>query len=136
MKYLVLFISLLSVTANADMAGFNFGFGQNTRPFYGVDYEINEDLPYFDISISGNRDYVQPQVSLGLQFEHLNFGIAGAVSASNYSKGGFTGAFSFGPEAGYMQNLSKLVYVKENNSYMGFGGKFNLTSTVSLGLNL
>lgn len=137
MKILALFLVLFSVSANAgDMLGANFGFGQNTTPFYGVDYEFNQDLPYLDVALFANKQYVQPYVSVGLQFEHINVGFAGAISMSGYSAGAFQGQLTFGPEIGYMQNLSKSIYVKENNSYMGYGGQYSLTSTLSLGLNL
>lgn len=125
----------LPTLAFADMGALDVGAGQGSRPSYGLDYEFNTGLPYLDLALMGNKDYVQPYVSGGLQFEHINVGIATALTMTGYSQGAFAGQLSVGPEVGYMQNLSKLVYVKENNSYMGFSGKYNFSSSLSLGLN-
>ena len=138
MKLLALLLVLFPVLANADMAGVDLNFGQNTRPAYSLDYEFNKDagMPYLDIALSANSDYIQPYVSGGLQFEHINVGIASAVAFSNISNGAFNGQLSFGPEIGYMQNLNKTFYVKENNNYMGYNGSYNFGFTLSLGANL
>lgn len=136
MKFLVLFLMMLPILAHADMAGIDVGAGQGTKPFYGLDYEFNKGLPYLDVALYANDEYAQPYVSGGLQFDHVNIGLAAATTLSNLSNGGFTGQLSVGPEIGYMQNLSKEVYIKENNSYMGFSGAYNFSATISLGFNL
>lgn len=128
---------MLPSLALADMAGFNVGFGENSKPFYGVDHEFNEDghLPYLDMALYGNSDFVQPYLSLGLQFEHLNIGVAAACTLSNISNGAFNGQLAVGPEVGYMQNLSKLLYVKGASSYLGYNSAYSLSTTLSLGVN-
>lgn len=138
MKFLLALLIFLPSLAMADMVEANFGFGQGTKPFYGADYEFVSDLPYLDVSLTGNNEWIQPYVSAGLQFEHFNFGIGAGVTMSNLSSSGsFNGQLGIGPEIGYMQNLSKLIYVKENNTYLGYpNGQFNLTSTLSIGFNL
>lgn len=135
MKLLALLLVLFPVFSHADMGGINVGTGQGTRPFYGVDYEFNKDLPYLDLAFFGNQDYYQPYVSAGLQFEHFNFGLAASATFTNYSNGYFSGQVSFGPEIGYMYNLSSLTYIKENNSYLGLNGNYNFSSTISIGFN-
>lgn len=137
MRLLGLFLLLAPVLSYADMGGLDFGVGQNSRPLYSVDYEFNKDgtLPYLDVALSANQDYVQPYVSGGLQFEHINVGLAAAVSLSGYHDGAFTGQLSVGPELGYMYNLTQKIYVKENNSYMGFDNQFSFMATFSIGLN-
>lgn len=109
------------------------GFGQGSKPFYGGDYEFVSEMPYVDVSLTGNADYIQPYVSFGLQFEHLNVGLANALVIARDGSGAH---YIVGPELGYMQNLNSLIYVKENNSYMGFDGPFSFSCTFSLGLNL
>jgi|ERR1700687_990889 len=127
-KLLLLFLILFPTLVKADMWGIDMGFGQGTRPFGGIDFEFNRGLPYLDAAVFVNHDYVQPYLSGGLQFEHINLGLAGAITHSQ---------FSFGPELGYMQNLSSLFYVKVNNSYMGYpGSNFKYGITLGLGLNL
>lgn len=137
MKFLLAFLMFFPAIAMADMVEANYGFGQGTKPFYGADYEFVKGLSYLDLSLTGNSEYVQPYVSAGLQFDHINIGLASAVAISNGSHdGSFNGQLSVGPEIGYMQNLTDLIYVKENNSYMGFNGAYNFTSTLSIGFNL
>ena len=133
MRFLYLLLLLLPIVAQAnDMVGLDVGFGQGTKPFYGADYEFNKDLPYLDVALTANSQYFQPYVSFGAQFEHVNLGLANSVTVS-----GGSAQYAIGPEVGYMQNLNPLLYVKENNSYMGwFGGSFNCSCTFSLGLNL
>lgn len=136
MKFLaVLLIALLPSLAMADMGGFDIGFGENSKPSYGFDYQFGSGLPYLDVAFMANSEYVQPYVSGGLQFEHINVGLATAVTLSNMSNGAFQGQLSVGPEVGYMQNLSKLTYVKASVNYMGFNGPYVLGSTLGLGLN-
>lgn len=137
MKFLVLLLLLVPFVAKADMAEIDAGFGQGTKPFYGADYEFVKNLPYLDLSLTGNSQYVQPYVSFGLQFEHISLGLAQAVTISDLTNGGSaTAAYGIGPEVGYMQNITDLVYVKENNSYLHSSGSFNLTCTLSVGFNL
>lgn len=128
MRFILLLLITFSSIAQADSLGFNLGFGQDTKPFYGVDYTFNKDLPYLDLSLFTNKEYLQPSVSLGLQIERVNIGIATALTNGN---------FSFGPEAGYTYNLNSLIYVKENNNFMWApGSHFNYSATFSIGLNL
>lgn len=128
MRFLLLLLITFSTITKADNVGFNLGFGQGTKPFYGIDYTFNSGLPYLDVSLFTNRDYVQPSLSIGLQLDHVNVGMATAFTHGN---------LSFGPELGYTQNLNPLIYVKENNSLMGSpGSKFNYSATFSIGLNL
>jgi len=137
MKYLVFLLMLIPGIASADMAGLAYGVGQNTKPFITGDYEFVSELPYLDVAISANSDYVQPYVSAGLQFEHINIGFGVGVSVSNFSQGAFNGQLAFGPEIGYMHNLSKLVYVKGGVNYLGFPGTTsNLGGTLGIGFNL
>lgn len=137
MKFLALLLVLLPIAAYADNVELDVGFGQGTKPFYGADYQFSKDLPYADLSLTGNSQYLQPYVSFGVQFEHINLGLANAVTLSNVTNGGPVSAqYSVGPEVGYQQNINPLVYVKESNSYMGFNGPFSLSCTLSLGLNL
>lgn len=138
MKFLAFLLIFLPSLAMADMVEVSAGGGQGTKPFVGADYEFVSELPYLDVAISGNNEYIQPYVSAGLQFEHFNFGVGAGVSMSNLSSSGaFNGQLGVGPEIGYMQNLSKLIYVKENNTYLGYpNGQFNFTSTLSIGFNL
>lgn len=136
MKYLILVMMFVSSIASADMAELDAGFGQGTKPFYGADYEFVKDLPYLDFSLTGNSQYLQPYVSFGAQFEHISVGLAQAVTLTDLTNGGHGSAqYGIGPEAGYMQNLTDLVYVKENNSLL-YSGSFNFACTLSLGLNL
>jgi hypothetical protein len=137
MKYLIALLMFLPTFAQADMLGLNVGGGQGTKTFYGADYEFVTDIPYLDVAVSGNEDYVQPYVSAGLQFEHLNLGFGAGLSVMNFSNGSFNGQLALGPEIGYMQNLNKLVYVKAGANYLGFpNSPFNLTGTLTLGFNL
>lgn len=133
MKYLLLLLMLIPFAAHADMAELNAGFGQGTKPFYGADYEFVKELPYLDLSFTGNSDYVQPYVSFGLQFEHLNLGLAQAVT---FSRTDGSATYGIGPEFGFMQNLNSLIYVKENNSLLNSGSGFNYAATFSIGVNL
>jgi hypothetical protein len=137
MKFLIALLMLLPAAAFAnDMLEVDAGFGQGTKPFYGADYEFNKDLPYLDLSLTGNSQYIQPYVSFGLQFEHVNVGIAQAVTISDVTNGGSPSAqYGFGPEFGFMQNITPLLYVKENNSYL-YSGSFNFACTFSIGINL
>lgn len=137
MKFLIALLMLFPAFANADMGGLNVGFGDNSRPSYGVDYEFNKGLPYVDVAVFANQDFAQPYVSSGLQFEHFNLGLGLATTLSNYHAGSFSGQVTVGPEIGYMQNLNPLVYIKENNTYLSnnFNGKFTFGATLSIGLN-
>ena len=141
MKFLVLLLALFSITAQADMLGAGVGFGQGSQPSYGADYEfVKSDFsfvaPYADISIYANKTFVQQYGAIGLQFEKLSFGLAVAATSVNQGNGQYQGQLSFGPEFGIMQNITKAIYVKENNSYLDYHGTFNFGSTLSLGLNL
>lgn len=136
MKFLIFLLMFIPFFSKADMVELSVGGGQGTKTFFGADYEFVKGISYLDAAISGNNEYVQPYVSAGLQFDHFNFGLAAAVSMSSYMNGAFQGQLSFGPEIGYMQNLNSLVYIKENNSYMGYAGQYNFTSTISIGFNL
>lgn len=128
MKRLLMVLLAFSTVARADMAGIGVGVAQGSSPFFVADYEFVKDITYLDVSLSINKDFVQPGVSVGFQFEHINIGIG--VSLANR-------VISLGPEFGYMQNLSDLVYIKVNSNLMGFpGSKFNLGATLGLGLNL
>lgn len=128
---LILILATFSVTTQADSLGLNVGFGQGTRPFYGVDYQVNaDDSPftfYLDASLYVNQDYVQPGLSGGLQLDHVNIGLATSLSG---------GKFCFGPEIGWTQNLSNLFFIKVGNSYTGPPGSFfNYSATFSAGVN-
>jgi hypothetical protein len=137
MKFLIAFLMLFPFIAKADFVEVDAGFGQGTKPFYGADYEFVTGLQYTDVSLTGNSDYVQPYISAGLQFEHFNFGLGAGVSVSNFSGGAFNGQLGVGPEFGYMHDISKLMYLKVNNTYLGYpSGQFNFTSILSIGFNL
>jgi hypothetical protein len=137
MKFLSLVLIFLPALAYADMGGVDFNFAQGSRPSYSLDYEFNKDAgtPYLDAALSANRDYVQPYLSAGMQFEHMNLGLATAVAFSGIHNGAFNGQLTIGPEIGYMQNLTKTFYIKENNNYMGFNGQYNFGCTLSIGMN-
>jgi hypothetical protein len=135
-KLLALLMVLFPVFANAGMLGADFNFGDGTKPSYGVDYEAVAGVAYVDSAFSANRNMWQFYNSGGIQLEHLNYGLAIASTLTSYYNGGFHNQITIGPEVGFMFDLSKSVYFKENNSYMGFNDRYYLNSTISIGLNL
>lgn len=138
MKWLIALLIFLPSLAFADMFGVDVGAGPNARPSYGFDLEKNVDgkLPYTDYSLMANNDFLQSYVSAGLQFEHINVGLGIAFTSTDWYMGTFRTAITAGPEIGYMYNLTKVFYVKENNTYLStFGGVFTFGATLSLGVN-
>lgn len=131
---LVLFLCFVSSFAHADMFGLDYNVGQNSKPTYGVDYQIGSGIPYIDIAVSSNYDYLSPYVSFGLQGDTINLGLGSAINIDRYN-GNTTPVF--GPELGFMKNLTPLVYVKENSTLLtDLYGNTNFGATVSLGWNL
>lgn len=133
MKYLLTFLVLFSSVAFADFGAFDVGFGQGTKTFYGGDYEFlfyrsHTYTLYLDASLFANHDYIQPGLSGGLQFEHLNVGFASAYNSKTN--------WAVGPEFGLMQDLPLDTYIKINNSFMGLPSTgFNYGLTLSFGVN-
>jgi len=133
MKFLaILLLTMVPLVAQADMMALDAGFGNGTRPFYGFDYEFVKDWPYADISLTGNSSYIQPYLSFGIQGEHINVGFAQAIT---FSRTDGSAVYALGPEAGWQQNLSSLVYIKENNSLL-YSGTFSFSASFGIGLNL
>lgn len=134
MKHLIALLALMCSITYADSLGMNIGFGQGTRPFYGLDYQLGINgitsigTPYVDASVSINQDYVQPGLSGGLQFTHVNMGINSAYSNHQVS---------FGPELGWTSNTdAHSTYWKWGNSCIGAPGRtFNYSVTFGLGVN-
>jgi hypothetical protein len=140
MKFLALVLVLFSLTAKAgDMLGVGASFGQSTIPSYGLDYEAIYDEVfglYTDVALYGNKGYFQPYVSFGTQGDHLSLGLACSASMLAADGGSYNTQFGVGPELGYMQNLTRDIYLKENNYFMNFHGNWFLNATFSIGLNL
>lgn len=148
MKLLLALLMFLPTIALADsnqffiaqapsyMFGLDVGVGPDSRPSYGFDYQATMHGVYGDFSAMGNHDFGQLYVSSGLQTDHLNLGLGIALTGSNIHQGTFSGAITAGPEFGIQQNLTSVVYVKENNTYLSdFNGKFTLGMTFSVGVN-
>ena len=134
---LILMLLFSNVAMAGDSVGVDVGFGLGSKPSYGADYQFNFDSvfnkgnPYVDVMVMANSEYVQPYLSTGLTFDHINvgFGITTFIWPDSSS-------FAMGPECGYTQNLNKDLYVKESNYLLGFDGKYNFSLQLSIGLNL
>jgi hypothetical protein len=137
MKLFALVLMLFSLTAQADMAGIDVGFGGG-KPFYGFDYEFVKDQPrtlgdllYLDLAMTQNSDYKEPYASFGLQYGGINMGIAQAVQFPGQG----SAQYIYGPELGIYFPTSDRFYIKENNTYMG-NKDFSYACTLSFGINL
>lgn len=124
---------ILPVSAHSDSLAIDGGFGQGTKPFYGADYQFVKDIPYADISLTGNSQYVQPYISFGLQLDHVNVGLGQALT---FSRTDGSVAYGIGPELGYVQNVTDLFCVKENNALLFSSGSLSFSATFSFGINL
>lgn len=118
------------------MFGLDVGAGPDSRPSYGFDYQITMMGLYGDFAVMGNKDYGQFYFSNGVQSEHFNLGLGVAITGYNPHQGTFQGALTIGPEFGVQQNITDLIYVKENNTYLSdFNGKFTFGMSFSVGVN-
>jgi len=138
MKKLIFILIFIPILAKADQAGFGVGIGQNSMPMYGTDYKFADESNYVDFAAYGNKQTFQPYLSTGWQGSNWNFGLAFADNLTNVATNTYNnGPLGFGLELGYKQDLLGPLYVKENNSYLDFGGNGSYFSSIlSIGFNL